>query len=212
MNMTRLIRVLLIDDNFDVHQVVSAALKPHPDIELVGEGYNGKDALALCAQFRPDVLLLDVIMPVMNGIEASKLIRGQFADVKILVISNFQDDESVHAMLRNGADGYIDKGSLYHDLADNIRTIHHGKKVLSEEAYAHQSSHSCKTSKTDFNLTRREKETLTLMTAGLSNREIAVRLGVKEATVKFHLLHVYEKMGVKTRSEALIVVTRNKSV
>src|SRR5262245_27883892 len=106
------IRVILIDDHSNVHKIVTTALMATEDIELVAHGSNGKDALILCDQYRPDIILMDVVMPVMDGIEATTLLRRAHPGVKILVLSSFQDDESVHAMLANGANAYILKGSL----------------------------------------------------------------------------------------------------
>src|SRR5207237_1293543 len=108
---------------------VSEALHDVDDIVLVAQGSNGGEALQLCQQYNPDIILMDVVMPVMNGVEATRLIHERYPDVKILVLSSFQDDDSVHAMLRYRAVGYIGKGSLAHDLVSTIRAIYSGNVV-----------------------------------------------------------------------------------
>jgi DNA-binding NarL/FixJ family response regulator len=118
---TKTIRVVLIDDHFTVHKTVSALLDRVPDVKLVGQGANGREALDLCARVHPDVVLMDVVMPVMDGIEATERMRERFPSVKVLVLSSFQDHESVYAMLRSGAVGYLTKGTLSQDLVETIR-------------------------------------------------------------------------------------------
>src|SRR5262245_1832107 len=117
------IRVILIDDHSNIHKIVTTALAVAEDIELVGHGSNGKDALVLCDQYQPEIVLMDVVMPVMDGIEATMLLHRAHPGVKILVLSSFQDDESVHAMLANGASAYILKSFLVRDLVATIRMV-----------------------------------------------------------------------------------------
>lgn len=212
MNMARLIRVLLVDDDIEMQDIITKVLKLAVDIELIGKGGNGKDALVLCKRLQPDVLLLDVMMPVMDGIEAAKLLHAQFADIKILALSSLQDHETVHAMLQNGADGYISKSKLFHDLADAIRATYYGKKVFSSEAFSHLAPVFEKPADKDFDLTRREKAILSLMAMGMSKPQIAGKLGIRQSTVKFHSENICIKLGVRTRSEAMIVAAKNKLV
>lgn len=124
------IRVVLIDDHSQMHRIVQAILGAIPDIKLVGQGANGQEGIVLCEQYRPDIVLMDVVMPVMDGIEATKVLHERLPDIKILVLSSFQDHESVYAMLRNGAVGYLTKSSLAQDLAETIRATFHGKMVF----------------------------------------------------------------------------------
>lgn len=206
------IRVVLIDDHRHVHQAVAIILEAADDIELVGQGSNGRDAIALCQQLHPDLILMDVVMPVMDGVQATKAIREQFTAVKILVLSSFQDHESVHAMMQNGAVGYITKSALTHDLSDTIRTAYQGNIVLSPEIAAQFLSQNPPNTAARFHLTDREIEVLVLMAEGLTMSQIAAKLVISQSTVKFHISNIQTKLGVATRSEALIIAAKNNLI
>ena len=203
------IRVILIDDHRHVHQAISIILDLVADIELIGQGSNGQEALALCQELEPDMVLMDVVMPVIDGVEATKLIRQQFPRIKILVLSSFQNHESVHAMLRNGATGYITKSTLTHELIDTIRTIQHGQVVFSPEIMAQLLNSEQPVSAPRFRLTDRELEVLVLMATGQTMSQIAHELYISQSTVKYHISNIQDKLGVQTRSEALIVAAKN---
>ena len=117
------IRVVLVDDHIQMHKIVEAILHTIPDIKLVGQGANGEEGLYLCKQYQPDIVLMDVVMPIMDGIEATKVLHTQFPDLKILVLSSFHDHESVYTMLRNGAVGYLTKDSLAQELAETLKRL-----------------------------------------------------------------------------------------
>jgi NarL family two-component system response regulator LiaR len=204
------IRVILIDDHRHMHQAVAVILAATEGIELVGQGSNGRDAINLCQQLQPDLVLMDVVMPVMDGVQATIAIREQFTAVKILVLSSFQDHESVHAMLQSGAVGYISKSALTYDLIDTIRTTYQGKVVLSPEAAAQllHLPHSAPR----FHLTDRELEVLVLMAEGLTMNQIAARLVISPSTVKYHITNIQDKLGVQTRTEALIIAAKNNLI
>ena len=210
MTETKPIRVVLIDDHTQIHKVVDVLLRSVDDIKLVAQGANGKDALYLCEQNQPDVVLMDVIMPVMDGIQATKILSERFPAIKVLVLSSFQDHESVYAMLRNGAVGYLTKSSLSKDLVDTIRSTYQGKMVFSSEVGAQLVSKPLPT--IDFHLTDRELEVLVLMADGLNMPEIAERLVISPATVKFHINNICKKLDVRTRSEALVLAAKNNLV
>lgn len=210
MNETRPIRVVLVDDHAQIHRIVQATLEATQDIILVGQGANGQEALMLCEQSEPDVVLMDVVMPTMDGIEATKLIHARFPKMKILVLSSFQDHESVHAMLNNGALGYITKSSLAEDLAETIRTTFQGKMVLSSEVGAQLLASP--TPAVDYQLTDRELEVLVLLAEGLTNRQSALKLSISQSTLKFHMNNIYRKLGVQTRSEALVLAAKNNLI
>jgi DNA-binding NarL/FixJ family response regulator len=213
MDNAEIIRVVLVDDEFDVHEISAQALKRTNDLKLVGAGGNGMEALELCRKLNPDVLVLDVMMPAMNGVEAARLIRSEMPQIKILALSSFQDQDTVQAMMQSGADGYIEKGpSLFHQLAECIRSIHGGKKILSEEALAGILATPKPRSRADFDLSGREMEVLKLMATGLNNSDIALQLGIKSSTVKYHINRICAKLGVHGRAEALIVAAKNNLV
>jgi len=205
-----LIRVVLVDDHAQMHRIVHVILGATPDIKLVGQGANGQEAIALCEQYQPDIALMDVVMPVMDGIEATKVLHEHLPDIKILVLSSFQDHESVYAMLRNGAVGYITKDSLAEDLAETIRATFQGKMVFSSEVGAHLVSSPQPA--VNFHLTDRELQVLVLLAEGLTNQQTAQKLSISQSTLKFHMTNIFEKLGVQTRSEALVLAAKNNLI
>jgi NarL family two-component system response regulator LiaR len=205
------IRVLLIDDEADIRNIVNTLLYVTEDIDMVGTGVNGLEALAMCEELRPDILLLDVMMPVMDGIEAAGLLRERFPDLKILVFSSIHDYESIQSMLKNKVNGYVDKSNLFKKLAADIRAAYGGSMVFSPKAFAvHLSGDAEKNKTSDFGLTKREKEILKLMAAGLSMPAISAELTIGLVTVRTHIENIIKKFGVKTRAEALILAAKNK--
>lgn len=204
------IRVVLIDDHIQMHRVVQITLGATPDIKLVGQGANGQEGIALCEQYKPDIVLMDVVMPIMDGIEATQVLHERQPEIKILVLSSFQDHESVYTMLRNGAVGYITKDSIADDLADTIRAIYQGKMVFSSEIGSHLVSPPQPAM--DFNLTDRELEVLRRMAEGLTNQQTALKLSISQSTLKFHMQNIYQKLGVQTRSEALVLAAKNNLI
>lgn len=203
------IRVILIDDHRHIHQAVTTILSDIPVVELVAQGSNGEEAIELCEKHKPDVVLMDVVMPVMDGVSATKIILEKFPEIRILVLSSFQDHESVHEMLRNGASGYITKGSLASELISTIRATHDGHAVFSPGVAA-QLINPIPARK--FNLTDREIEVLGLVAEGLTNGQIAQELVISRSTVKFHISNIVDKMGVETRTEALVLAAKNNLV
>lgn len=206
------IRILLIDDHTWVHQAVTTILKIAHDMELVGQGSNGSEALRLCEELAPDLILMDVVMPYIDGIEATRLIHEKYPQVKILVLSSFHDDESVMAMLASGAIGYVTKGALSADLISTIRTSMTGASVFSADIAPMLLKGNADVPHHDFGLTARELEVLRLMAKGENNPEIAEKLVISQSTVKFHINNILEKMRVSTRSEAIVLAAKNKLV
>jgi NarL family two-component system response regulator LiaR len=210
MTFEKLIRVVLVDDHYQIHNAVREILGATQDINLVGQGANGREGVALCEQYLPDVVLMDVVMPLMDGIEATKTLRERLPDIKILVLSSFQDHESVYTMLRNGAVGYLTKSSLAEDLPETIRATVQGKMVFSSEVGAHLLSPPQLIE--NFKLTDRELEVLVLLAEGLTNQQTALKLSISTSTLKFHMSNIYEKLGVQTRSEALVLAAKNNLI
>jgi NarL family two-component system response regulator LiaR len=210
MTADNLIRVVLVDDHAQMHRIVHVTLGATRDIKLVGQGANGQEGIALCEQYQPDIVLMDVVMPVMDGIEATKILNERFPEIKILVLSSFQDHESVYAMLNNGAVGYLTKGSLAEDLADTIRATSQGKMVFSSEVGAHLLAPPQPA--VDFHLTDRELEVLVHLAEGLTNQQTALKLSISQSTLKYHMSNIYQKLGVQTRSEALVLAAKNNLI
>lgn len=209
---TKIIRVILIDDHVRVHDAVTTALAALDDIKLVGHGSRGEEALTLCEELSPDVILMDIVMPGMSGVEATELIHKKYSDIKILVMSSFQDDESIHTILQNGASGYILKDAVASDLANTIRTTFHGSAVFSPEVARVLLRSDPAEPRQRFNLTERELELLRLMAQGQNNAEIAHSLSISQSTVKFHINNIITKMGVDTRAEAIVLAAKNNLV
>lgn len=206
-----IIRVLLADDQLRVHEAVALALRDCEDIKLVGQAANGDEAIALCAQYQPDLVLMDVLMPGMGGIEATRRIHRNHPHIKILVLSAMQDDESVRTMLENGAVGYILKDSLARDLPATIRAAYSGNMIFSQVITQRLLNHASAVPQS-FGLTEREMEVLRLMAEGLNNNELAARLFISPSTVKFHIVNILDKMGVSTRPEAIVLAAKNNLV
>jgi len=205
-----LIRVVLVDDHFQMHRIVQEILSEISDIRLVGQAANGQEGIELCGFYQPDIVLMDVVMPVMDGIQATKLLHERFPSIKVLVLSSFHDHESVHTMLRNGAVGYLTKSTLTEDLIETIRTTHQGKMVFSPDIVDQIVSKPEPTM--DFHLTDRELEVLVLLAEGLTNQQSAQRLSISVSTLKFHMNNIYDKLGVQTRSEALVLAAKNNLI
>ena len=210
MDVKKNIRVVLVDDHMQIHKIIQAALSATPDIKLVGQGANGQDGIDLCNQYQPDIALMDVVMPIMDGIEATKVLHERFPGIKILVMSSFHDHESVYAMLRNGAVGYLTKDTLAQDLAETIRATFQGKMVFSSNVGAQLVSSPQPA--VNFHLTDRELEVLVLLAEGLTNQQSAQKLSISQSTLKFHMNNIFQKLGVQTRSEALVLAAKNNLI
>jgi len=204
------IRVVLADDHIRTHEFVSLLLEAVEDVALVGQASNGQEAIDLCQRLQPDVVLMDVLMPIMNGIEATQIIHQRFPAIKILVLSSFQDDDSVLAMLHNGAIGYLLKGSLTTELVATLRAVQGGQHVFSAEItekLIHPTTPP-PSLPSDYRLTERELTVLRLMASGQNNQQVALQLHISPSTVKFHLANILSKMGVETRSEAIVLAAK----
>ena len=206
-------KILIVDDHRYVHDVITKILTDIPDIVIAGHAANGMEAIQVCQIQQPDVILMDVVMPIMDGLEATRTIGLQYPQIKILVLSSFQDHEGVYALLRNGAAGYITKSSLTNELVHIIRSTIMGKNVVAPEVMEHL-LFSPRNSQMiyKFNLTDRELEVLLLLADGLQNMNIAKKMDISISTVKFHKANIFEKLGVKTRSEALVIAAKNNLI
>jgi NarL family two-component system response regulator LiaR len=178
-------------------------LKGFDDLELVGEATCGVEAIALCARIEPDVVLMDMVMPDMDGAEATRLIRQQNPGIQVIALTSFQEEDLIERALQAGAIGYLLKNVSADDLSQAIREAHAGRSTLAPEAteVLIQATRK-KVSQADYGLTEREREVLALMAEGLSNAEIAERLVISVATAKFHVHGILTKLGVSSRTEA----------
>jgi two-component system, NarL family, response regulator LiaR len=209
MSPTQLIRVMLVDDHPMVRKGLATILKVYDDLELVGEAANGEDAIQLCAQVLPDVILMDLLMPKMDGATATRLIRTQYPRVQVVALSSFKEEKLVQSALKAGAIGYLLKDISADELAQAIRAAHSGRATLSPEATQALVSAANQPPAPGHDLTERERVVLALMVEGLNNTQIAARLVVSPSTIKTHVSNILSKLGVASRSEAVALALRS---
>lgn len=205
------IRIMLVDDHAVVRTGLGAFLSVMPDFELVGEAENGEQAVVCCEQVDPDVILMDLMMPVMNGIDATRAIRAKHPHAQIIALTSFQEEDLVQRALQAGAIGYLMKNVSASELAAAIRSAHAGQMTLSSEA-AQVLIHAREQPNEIGELTDREREVLTWMVEGLNNTEIAARLTISLSTVKYHISNVLMKLGVDNRVAAVTLAIQKKLV
>lgn len=202
------IRVALVDDQDSTHDAIAALLRSSSDISLVGQVYRGEDALPLCHNVRPDLLIMDVLLPGISGPQATRAVVAEYPAMRVLALSSYDDHERIHAMIEAGACGYVVKDAIASDLLDILRATQSGHMVLSPSAARALISPPPAESRDLFRLTERERSVLSALARGLTNQQIALELAISEATVRFHLGNVLAKMNVETRSEALVLAAR----
>jgi NarL family two-component system response regulator LiaR len=213
MTKSRPIRVIIVDDHAMLRRGLRFFLKGFDDLELVGEGSSGKEAIALCAETEPDVILMDMVMPEMDGAKTTQIIREKFPQVQVIALTSFQEEDLIERALQAGAIGYLLKNVSAEDLARAIREAHAGRSTLAPEAtQVLVQATRRRSDQQDHGLTDREQEVLALMVEGLSNAEIAERLFITVATVKFHVRGILGKLGVNSRTEAIALAWQQKLV
>jgi NarL family two-component system response regulator LiaR len=204
MNQDQPIRVLLVDDHAMLRRGLRFFLKGFDDLELVGEASSGQEAMALCAKTEPDVILMDMVMPDLDGAGATRLIREAFPRVQVIALTSFQEEDLIERALQAGAIGFLLKNVSAKDLARAIRKAHAGRPTLAPEATeALIQATRQRAQQVDYGLTDREEEVLALLVEGLSNAEIAERLVISLSTAKFHVGGILRKLGVSSRGEAV---------
>ena len=212
MSEPKVIRVMIVDDHAVVRGGLSKFLQVHKDLELVGEAENGKEAIRLAGQLHPDVVLMDLKMPEMDGVAATRELRQRHPNTRVLVLTSFAEDNMVQGALQAGATGYLLKNVSVSELANAIRAAHAGRMTLSSEAteaLVHAAAHPIVPADA---LPEREREVLALMVDGLSNQEIADRLFLSLGTVKFHAGNIYSKLGVDSRVAAVTMAIQRRLV
>lgn len=209
-----MIRILIVDDQSIVREGLSSLLQTYPDLEIVGEAENGKVAVERSLVLKPDVVLLDIRMPIMDGIAAIRTIREQAPEIKILVLTTFDDDEYVAQAMALGAQGYLLKDTPSAELAHSIRSVNQGYTHMSPGlfnkaiAYSHNTLAANKTPVELTKLTSREKEVLQLIATGHNNKEIAAALYITERTVKNHVNSILRTLNLRDRTQAAILATK----
>lgn len=209
-----MIRVVFVDDHEMVRIGVSAYLSAQPDIEVVGEASDGTEGVQLALQLRPDIILMDLVMKEMDGIEATRQIIEQWPEAKIIIVTSFLDDEKVYPALEAGATSYMLKTSKASEIADAVRATYHGQSVLEPEVTGKMmvKMRQKNTHLPHEELTGRESEILLLMAEGKTNQEIADDLFIALKTVKTHVSNILSKLQVQDRTQAVIYAFKHSLI
>jgi NarL family two-component system response regulator LiaR len=203
------IRVMLVDDHTMVRHGLATFLRVYDDLQLVGEVESGEAAIQRCAEVQPDVILMDMVLPVMDGATTTRIIRKQFPQVQVLALTSFKEGELIKHALEAGAIGYLLKDISADELASAIRAAHAGRSTLSPEAAQSLVQTTNQPPAPGQDLTEREREVLALMIEGLNNTQIAGKLSVSPSTIKSHVSNILSKLGVASRTEAVTLALRN---
>jgi DNA-binding NarL/FixJ family response regulator len=195
-----LIRILTVDDHPLLRKGIAALVNAEPDMKLVAEASNGREAIDAFRSHRPDVTLMDLQMPGVDGLAALHAIRQEFPEARIIVLTTYSGDTQILRALRAGARGYILKGNVHEELLNSIRAVHAGQKRIPPDVAAELAIHS-----TDDALTDREIDVLNLIAAGNGNKQIADRLSISEATVKARVTNILSKLGANDRAHAVTI-------
>jgi NarL family two-component system response regulator LiaR len=206
------IRILLVDDHAVVRSGLSKFLLINKDFELVAEASDGAEAVQMAGLHNPDVILMDLMMPGMDGITATREIHQKYPKIKIIALTSFSEQNMVQGALQAGASGYLQKNVTASELGDAIRSAHAGRMTLSPEAVQVLANASAQPQIHGNLLTEREKDVLKGMVDGLNNNEIAEKLFISLGTVKFHISNIFQKLGVDSRVEVVKTAIEQKLV
>jgi NarL family two-component system response regulator LiaR len=206
------IRVMIVDDHAVVRSGLATFLLAFDDLESAAEAGSGEEAIRLCTQRDLDVVLMDLVMPGMDGAETTRAIREKYPHIQVIALTSFKEDDLVQGVLQAGAISYLLKNVTAAALADAIRAAHAGRPTLAPEATAALIHVATQPKELDYALTLREQEVLDLMAQGLSNPEIAEKLVVSRSTIKFHVSSVLSKLGVNGRTEAVALAMQKNLV
>jgi NarL family two-component system response regulator LiaR len=206
------IRVLIVDDHAVVRRGLAVSLMTIDEIELVGEASDGSEAVLLCHQLHPDVILMDMVMPGVNGVEATQAIHQTFPDIRIIILTSFKEADMVQEALRAGAVSYLLKDASIDQLVTSIQEAIAGHPSLAPEVTQALISLAIRPAPAGYSLTERELEILSLMVKGLTNPQIAEQLVISRSTVKFHVSAILSKLGVASRTEAVALALQQNLV
>jgi len=194
------IRVLVVDDHQLIRVGIATLLLPEPDMKLVGEASNGREAISKFREFNPDITLMDLQMAEMSGFDAILAIRDEFPGARIIVLTTYTGDAQAHRAIKAGAQGYLLKNLLHKELLQTIRAVHAGRRVVAVDIAAQVAEHAG-----EENLTPKEIEVLRLIASGNANKEVAAQLNITEETVKSRVKNILEKLGANDRTHAVTI-------
>ncbi len=194
------IKVLAVDDHPLVRKGIASILANEPDMKLVGEANNGREAVDLFHQFHPDVTLMDLRMPEMDGVQATQAIRREYPEARIIALTSYDGDQDIYRALEAGVRGYMLKEMVHTDVLRAIRTVHSGKRLMPNEVAQRLSEYFPQVA-----LTQREVEVLGHVAKGMANKEIAEQLGTASGTIKMHIQNILEKLGAADRTHAVTI-------
>lgn len=209
-----MIQLLIIDDHEMVRLGLTSYFSVLEDIEVIGEAENGLEGVDKALQYKPDIILMDLVMDVMDGVEATRIILDKWAEAKVIILTSFLDDEKVYPAMEAGASGYLLKTSSANEIADAIRRTHLGEAIIEAEVSKKLTKIKQHTDQRKLyeDLTKREIEVLSLITEGLTNQEIAERLFITIKTVKTHVSNILSKLEVSDRTQATIYAFKHNLV
>lgn len=216
-----MIKVLIVDDQVILRESLKFIVEQDLEINVVGLASNGKEALKLCKELIPDVVLMDIMMPVCNGVEGTQLIKSQFRSIKVIILTTFNDDENISKAIKNGADGYVLKDVKPDELILAIKSVAKVFSIMHHTAmdtFAKQIDHNNDTNnhkqeaKLNLNLTERELSIIELIVDGKSNKEIAAEIFITEGSVKNIITSILEKLSLKDRTQLAVFAVKNNLV
>ena len=205
-------KILIVDDDALIRDSLKILIGMEDDMIVVGTAANAQDALALCGQLQPDIVLMDVRMPIMDGVLGTKLIRSQFSNIKVIILTTFKDDEYIKEAIKNGATGYMLKNQPSDSIIESLRAVHMGSVVLEKEVAQSLTSmlkDSKKKQQKKLDITEREWDVLKLVGEGLANKEIADKLYLSEGTVRNYVTILLEKLSLRDRTQLAIYYVKN---
>lgn len=206
-------KVLIVDDDGLIRDSLKILLGLEPDIEIVGTASNGQQAFELCQKIRPDIVLMDIRMPIMDGVLGTKLIKEHFNYIKVIILTTFKDDEYIREAVKNGAEGYILKNQSSDSIVDSLRAVYRGNTVLDKEIADTLTSmiedSLEKKNNIDYEFGNRELEVLKLISEGLSNKEIGAKLYLSEGTVRNYVTGLLNKLNLRDRTQLAIFYLKN---
>jgi len=207
-----MIKVLVVDDHPLVRQGINVLLDTYDDIAVVGEAENGRKSVEMCKNYKPDIVLMDLIMPEVNGVEATRRILKDNPSVKVVILTSYIDKKLIEDSLKAGATGYVLKNISGDNLVETIRNAYKGKSTLSSEASDFLISNLKNPPSAEYDLTSQEKKIIACLIDGLSNKKIAQKLVLSLSTVKFHVGNILSKLGASSRTEAVSIAIKNKTL